>query len=87
MEIEDTTVLAVWDKFGPGAGPPYQYVEVHLRERVIDRQSFLELRDFFPESMEYGRGYLLRYGGRRVGRPREAAAALREVLSQLQAQT
>jgi hypothetical protein len=86
MEVEDTIVLATWTKFGPGARLPYQRVEVHLRERLIDGQSFLELRDFFPEAMEYGRGYLLRYGGRRVGNPGEAASALREVLAQLEAQ-
>lgn len=86
MEVEHTAVLATWSKFGPGAGLPYQRVEVHLRERVIDGQSFVELRDFFPDAMEYGRGYLLRYGGRRVGKPGEAAAALRGILSQLQAQ-
>lgn len=86
MEVEQTAVLATWSKFGPGAGLPYQQVEVHLRERVIDGMSFLELRDFFPEAMEYGRGYLLRYGGRRVGKPGETAATLREVLTQLEAQ-
>lgn len=86
MEVEATTVLATWNKFGPGAGLPYQRVEVHLRERVIDGQSFVELRDFFPGPMEYGRGYLLRYGGRRVGRPAETAAPLQEVLRQLERQ-
>ncbi|MCB0902289.1 MAG: hypothetical protein KDB83_09280 [Actinobacteria bacterium] len=86
MEVEQTRVLGTWEKFGPGASLPYQQVEVHLRERVIDGQAFVELRDFFPEAMEYGRGYLLRYGGRRVGRPGETAAALREVLGQLASQ-
>lgn len=85
IDVEQTTVLGTWPKFGPGARPEFQNVEVHLRERVIDGQFFLELRDFFPDAMEYGRGYLLRHGGRRVGEQsltRVALVGILEVLKQ-----
>lgn len=84
MDVEKTTVLATWNKFGVGASPDYQTVEVHLRERVIDGQTFIELRDFFPEAMEYGRGYLIRYGGRRVDGPSHITESLRDILAKLE---
>lgn len=82
--VEQTTVLAIWPKFGPGARPEYQNVEVHLRERVIDGQYFVELRDFFPDVMEYGRGYLLKHGGRRVGEKSHVREALQQILGTLE---
>ena len=80
VQVEKTVVLGIWPKFGPGARPEFENVEVHLRERVIDGQHFIELRDFFPDAMEYGRGFLLRHGGRRVGEKSHLREALVEIL-------
>lgn len=53
-------------------------------QRVAGHHLLGVVQDFFPEAMEYGRGYLLRYGGRRVGAQTEATRAIQEVLTYLQ---
>ena len=48
-------VLNKWRKFDV----PENLTEVHLREVVIGGDTFIELRDYFPDRKRYGTGYLI----------------------------